>query len=265
MEGTDAQGLLLHSLAWQAYAGLYMGNWNEVVEDVFPRAAALLEDRSEPPYFAQNLFGTIAVIGCDPQGRHRCCSGGLPVLDRLVDGRGGTGANSGMAAAAWRAWVAIRQGDLATADASIELSQSIPARGHWPLLLVGPSPARCLSPTDVRSSNRSSRRCVRGLGTRGSCRSSPRSTVSRAGSGWTKGTSPRAIPLLEGAVRRFDELGGRWDAACTRLDLAQAYREIGDPEGANRELDAAIPLFRTVRAPDELGTAERLRASIGSN
>ena len=78
MEGTDAQGLLLHALSWQAYAGLYLGGLGRSGRATSSLAADELARRSpsEPPYFAQNLFGAIAVIGrCN--GRHRWCSEGL--------------------------------------------------------------------------------------------------------------------------------------------------------------------------------------------
>ena len=83
MEGTDAEGLLIHALAWQAYAGLYLGRWAEVTQEVFPRVEALLGDRAvDPPYFTQNLFGAVSTDR-DGERRHRAALAAGPDPGRL--------------------------------------------------------------------------------------------------------------------------------------------------------------------------------------
>ena len=179
LEGTHAQGLVMHALAWQAYAGLYLGAWSEVLGDMLPWVESELDDRNQdPPYFTQNMFGAVALIAAvrrDEAVFVRLVS----VVDRLMQGRG-TGGNGAMSAEAWRAWIAIRQGDLPLADALLQVCADKPIRGHWPLYLA--VRALRLAYPDMRSQvDPSWPRCGPGRSTPASWRSLPRSTGSRGG------------------------------------------------------------------------------------
>jgi class 3 adenylate cyclase len=263
MDGTDAEGLLVHALSWQAYAGLYLGHWNEVIGDVFPVTEGLLGDRRlEPPYFTQNLFGAVAVIAA-AQRRTPLLERLLPIVDRLVAGRGGTGANSAMAAAAWRAWIAIRQGDIATADTSLQLSADIPARGHWPLLLAVRA-LRLADPKRRAEVDAFLSQMRPWAFDAGIVPLAPSFDRLEGRVRLEDGDTQTGLELITAAVRGFDKLGARWEAACTRLDLARAYLAVDDPSQADDALALAIPSLEELESMDELETATRLSEAIRS-
>jgi DNA-binding NarL/FixJ family response regulator len=65
------------------------------------------------------------------------------------------------------------------------------------------------------------------------------------------------LPALHSACQLWQELDAPYDAARTRLLLAQAYRALGDEDAADLELDAAGLVF------DRLGAALDARAVAG--
>jgi DNA-binding NarL/FixJ family response regulator len=71
------------------------------------------------------------------------------------------------------------------------------------------------------------------------------------------GRPAQALPALRSACQLWQELDAPYDAARTRLLLAQAYRALGDEDAADLELDAAGLVF------DRLGAALDARAVAG--
>jgi len=74
------------------------------------------------------------------------------------------------------------------------------------------------------------------------------------------GQVPDALPVLRRACRQWQELGAPYDAAKTRLLLAQAYRVLGDEDAAALELDAAGMMFERLGASPDVRTVARLRS-----
>lgn len=263
MEGTDAEHLLAHALSWQAYAGLSLGRWDEVIDEVFPIAEELLGERgNDPPYFTQSLYGAVTVIA-DARRNGPLFDRLIVRLDRLVAGRGGTGANSAIAAAAWRAWVAVRRRDLDAADRAIERSISVPARGHWPLLLTVRA-LRLAEPDrhdEVEAFLAEMRPWARqaGIAPLGPAFDRLEGRVRLA-----EGDPEAGIELLASAVRGFDGLGARWEAACARLDLARALASAGNLDRAQETLTASITPLQAIGSRDELEAAVELRAAVRS-
>ncbi len=67
-----------------------------------------------------------------------------------------------------------------------------------------------------------------------------------------------AVPCLHDACRAWQELGAPHDCARTRVLLAEAYRLLGDADGADLELSAAAEIFeRLGAAPDAAAVALR--------
>jgi tetratricopeptide (TPR) repeat protein len=64
-----------------------------------------------------------------------------------------------------------------------------------------------------------------------------------------QGQPAEALPALRSACRLWQELAVPYDAAKTRLLLAQAYQMLGDEDAAALELDAAQGVF------DQLGAS----------
>ena len=69
-----------------------------------------------------------------------------------------------------------------------------------------------------------------------------------------------SITALGRARRFWSRFGAPYLAARLRVDIARAYHELGDAEGANLELNAAEKLFRDLGAEPDL---ERLRTIRG--
>jgi hypothetical protein len=68
--------------------------------------------------------------------------------------------------------------------------------------------------------------------------------------------------VLASAGDGFDQLGARWEHACTELSLAEALTSAGRADEARSALDAATTVFKDLRSLPELeqarGIAERL-------
>ncbi|MDZ7733013.1 MAG: hypothetical protein U5R31_07735 [Acidimicrobiia bacterium] len=76
-----------------------------------------------------------------------------------------------------------------------------------------------------------------------------------------EGAPGEAIAVLRSSCRLWQELGAEHRAACARLALAEAYRELGDEDAAHlgaRRRDDGVP---ATRRPDRSGPAGRLRGS----
>jgi DNA-binding CsgD family transcriptional regulator len=66
-----------------------------------------------------------------------------------------------------------------------------------------------------------------------------------------------ALPTLSGACRAWRDLHAPYDCARVRMLLAEAYRALGDADGAELELTAAAEVFdRLGAAPDAAAVAE---------
>ena len=75
------------------------------------------------------------------------------------------------------------------------------------------------------------------------------------------GDVPGALRALKAACRTWQELDAPYDAAKTRLLLAQAYRVLGDEDAATLEFDAARDAFERLGAAFDARATEELRGS----
>ena len=171
-----------------------------------------------------------------------------------------------MAAAAWRAWVAIREGDSVTADASIELSESIPARGATGRSCSAVRALRDAYP-DRRAIVEPFLREMRPWATdAGIVPLGPRSTDSRARVRLADGDiEPAGILLLDGAVRGVRRTrkhdGTRHARGST---WREAHLEVGEPGSGRTANWTRRPLLEELGALDELEPPQRLRDAIAS-
>jgi DNA-binding CsgD family transcriptional regulator len=69
---------------------------------------------------------------------------------------------------------------------------------------------------------------------------------------------PTATSMLEAACRHWLELGATYDAARTRVVLAQAHLALGNADRAGMELQAARAVFTELGAEPELSRVEAL-------
>jgi class 3 adenylate cyclase len=79
-----------------------------------------------------------------------------------------------------------------------------------------------------------------------------------------RGESAEALRALREALRTWKELDAPFEAARVRLQLAEAYRGVDDPDSAALELDAARAVFERLGARHELARADALSAETGA-
>lgn len=87
---------------------------------------------------------------------------------------------------------------------------------------------------------------------------------SRARLDLASGQSAAALRGLRECLRIWTELDAPFEVARTRVQLAEAYRGIGDADSAALELDAARGVFERLGARPEQARAEKLLADLGS-
>lgn len=73
------------------------------------------------------------------------------------------------------------------------------------------------------------------------------------------GKAAEAVTTLRSARRLWQELDAEYDAARTRLLLAEAYRALGDEDAVQLEFDAASAVFERLGAEHDLRVVDELR------
>jgi DNA-binding CsgD family transcriptional regulator len=76
-----------------------------------------------------------------------------------------------------------------------------------------------------------------------------------------EGAAEKALPALRAACRQWHELDVPYEAARTRVLIAQACRTLGDRESAELELETARRVFAELGAATDLSTVDGLRGS----
>jgi len=253
-----AEGIVIHLWNWQAYAEFWLGGFDAVLE-ALDSAEALLGDRKDdPPYFTQNLYGTAALVA-SIRGSDELRARLTPIVERMSLSRaGGTGA---VGAAAWRAWIAAREGAHDEAASYLTLAR-VDTRGHWPILI--PAWAVALVEGDrwdevpgflaeyrpwVESSE------LRGL--------PPTLDRLEGQAALRTGDTARAIELLERAADGFGAIAAAWERACTDLVLADALHRAGRVDEARARLDAAAEVCARLGSLLEIERAGVLAARLG--
>jgi DNA-binding CsgD family transcriptional regulator len=76
-----------------------------------------------------------------------------------------------------------------------------------------------------------------------------------------EGAAEKALPALRAACRQWHELDVPYEAARTRVLIAQACRALGDRESADLELETARGVFAELGAATDLSTVDGLAGS----
>ena len=76
-----------------------------------------------------------------------------------------------------------------------------------------------------------------------------------------EGAAEKALPALRAACRQWHELDVPYEAARTRMLIAQACRALGDGESADLELETARQVFAELGAATDLSLVDGLRGS----
>jgi DNA-binding CsgD family transcriptional regulator len=77
-----------------------------------------------------------------------------------------------------------------------------------------------------------------------------------------KGEARAALGILRNAWRTWQQLDAPYDAARTRVLMGLGFRALGDPDGAEMELDAARWVFENLGAAPDLARVERLSQTV---
>jgi hypothetical protein len=77
-----------------------------------------------------------------------------------------------------------------------------------------------------------------------------------------EGRLDEAAAELEEALSTFERIGGAFEAARTRLDVAMVACASGHPDRAQREMDAACRAFEELATPAYRARASRLVSDL---
>jgi hypothetical protein len=243
----------VHSQAWLAISRFRLGQWDTFFEDLEVLEHHLGDRRGDPPYFAVRPYGAAALV-YEVRGERPAADRALAVVERGSDEEAGRGAIAlGFASLAYG-----RRGDFDTAwkrsDAALTNRRAFgPAVWEARCDLVAETGAWDRAPEVARASREASE-----IGRLLALPAFADRLEGRAA--LTEGDSGRAIELLTGARNRFEELGARWERACTELSLAEVLLARGDEERAREDLTRALPVFQELRSLREL---ERTRELLG--
>ena len=257
MAQLGAEGLAIHGLSWLAMVELQLGNWDRVAYELGPLVERLLGSRAEdPPYFTQNMMGSLAVIETvrgDPEQRH------LAVLRRMADAKKFELGVGGITA--WLAWALLLRGSMAEAEASLEDSDRSGFRGHLPLLrqvqaeFLAETQSWDLVPAFLADARR--------YASEAGLLALPFHLDRLEGRRALAEGERAAASLLERSRDGFASLSARWELARTDRLLAEALAGHGRAEEARAPLTRAAAVFEELGATDELKRARSLADRIG--
>jgi hypothetical protein len=240
-------------------AELHLGHWARVVDELGPLVDRILGPRAEdPPYFTQNMMGSLAVIEAtrrDP--RVDVHVGRLEQMTRREEdklGRGGI--------RTWLAWANLIRGRSREAGDLLDEVERNPFGGHLPLFRN--VQAAYLAESGlwdrVPAFAEDARRYARDSG----ILALPFHVDRLEGrAALAAGDPGSAVELLERASDGFASLEARWDRARTDVFLASALADAGRVEEARSRLAAGTAVLEGLDAIRDLerarALAERLR------
>jgi hypothetical protein len=250
----DAEGIRMHNLNWSAYAAFHLGEWDRLLDEVFPRIESMLSDR-EPPYFTAQAYGA-AAFACAERGDAR--AGRLETTLREL---AGDDYELSVVTASWLAWMHAHRGERDTALTIIRTLARTPsgvARPH-----VDAMHASVLSDLgafdDVDAFVPEARRYA----VEGGLAALPVHLDALEGrAAAASGDVSTAKDLLRDARRRYADLGCRFEAARADLSLASALAGTR-PEESRARLASARAEFERLGSRIQLERVEELEERIG--
>jgi class 3 adenylate cyclase/tetratricopeptide (TPR) repeat protein len=249
-------GLAMHGLSWLALAELQLGQWDRVVKELGPIVERLLGTRADdPPYFTQNMIGSLAVIEelrGDPRAE-RSAGTFRRMIDRADELGGGALGHGGIRV--WLAWIQVFRGSMGEAGQLLEEADRVRFRGHWPFLrqVQAEHLAEAGRWEHVREFAIEARRYAAGAGLRALPIHVDRLEGRHA---LAETDHARAVELLERASDGFASLHARWEEARTDRFLADALARAGRAEEARSRLADATTVFEELGAARELERAQ---------
>jgi class 3 adenylate cyclase/tetratricopeptide (TPR) repeat protein len=241
----------VHCQAWLAMARFRLGRWDGFVEDLDVLERLLGDRRHEPPYFAVRPFGTAAVV-YETRGEPAAADRVIAVVEWMR----GQGEGRGSLALAFASLALARRGDV---DAAWAYSDEALAnrRAYGPAVWE----TRCdlVAETGLWDRTPATLASARAATDRGGLLALPAFADRLEGrAAFVEGETETATRLLEQASRRFEEIGARWERACTDLSLAEALLEEGDRAAATSRLKPSLGVFDEVGSLREAARAREL-------
>ena len=250
----DAEGIRLHNLAWCACAAFHLGDWDRIVDDLFPRVDAILRDRDEPPYFVSHLYGAAQFIFMareDPRAQEQA-----ELLEEM-----GTDHPRASVLIGWLAWIRARSGDATRSLALLERVDAIPSsvfRPHTELMRAG-----VYSDLEAFDEAPAFLADARPYAEKAGLVALPAALDALEGRmALAAGDAPTAVAALGRARDRFTELSMPFERARAEVSLAEAMTAT-DPQQAVAFLDHATHEAERLGSAFELRRASEIRSRIG--
>ena len=248
--------MALHSLSWRAFAEFSLGDWPVVVDEILPRIRVLLGDRkNDPPYFTVHALGSGAFIH-EARG-----DPAAPELIALLRRPASVEESTAHHSRTWLAWILARQGEVAEVEDLLERLASIPSQVDRPFedqvraIVLAEHERWDEVPAFLERS--------RTFAEQGGLRALPvhlDRLEGRAAS--AAGDHGRAMELLARASSALEELGARWEKACTDLSLTEVLIAAGRTEDARSTLEPARAVFEDLGSLREIDAAGALRSVL---
>ena len=260
LDRQGAEGLVLHNLAWASFSEFLLGAWDSIVERRLALARQLLGERADrPPYFAQNAYGSAAFVHAVRDETEEL-EPLRPVLT-FLSGQPST-SHGGGAPRTWVAWIDLRCERYASALDALDSARLIPTQTHRPFVEV--VAADLLAGSERWDEVPTYLEETRAYAERAGLLALP-AHLDRLEAQHRRATDDlaSAARLLERATAAFDELEHRWEAARTRLLLAEVQAAADRDGEARRAIGGCLPVLETLRSVRELERARSLSASLG--
>jgi class 3 adenylate cyclase len=262
LHGFGAEGVAMHCTAWAAYADLLTGAWDRIVEERLPEIRHVLGPHAdEPRYFTQNAYASAAVV--HHQRGERVPLGELLAVLQVLAGDLATHHGQGSV----RAWLALLHawdGDMVAADTYLAAARAIPSKAHRPLVEI--VAAEILAVGRRWSEVPAFLEPTRAYAEEAGLLALP-AVLDRL-EGWAAlaaGDPDRAVPLLDRARTRQDELGARWEVARTDLVLARTHLDLERSEDAADAASRARGVFGALGAARDLETCDVMLARASAS
>lgn len=246
----EAPSLALQCLRWRSVARFRLGDWGGVRRDLALVRDLLGEEREDPPDYVSPAYAVAALVH-EYRGEHVAADAVLDVLTghyerRSVDDR------DPLPLSQWAEFVApiLARRGLRT-DA-----RRLLARTRWRrrarLGLLMESWLEVAAETHNWEDAARLLERARGIAAEsGSASLAVAADAFEGRMGAEAGDLERAIALLESAVSGFDRIGAEWDAARTRVTLAQTLDLAGFVERAAAVVAACLPVLERLGARRE--------------
>jgi class 3 adenylate cyclase len=246
----DNPGVAVHGLAWAAAAKLPRGEWDEIEADL-EAARTLMGERRDRPVAGFSHLWAVAALVRELRGQRAAADGLLAVLDRLGEGRD----QPIHRLLQWIAPILLRRGEVDAAEARLGAAIEDESARQFRGALLG---VRCELIAETGRWDRAPEAVAE---TRAAAEAGGLDAVAPAAdrlegrAALAAGRPAEAAAALARAAEAYDRLGAAWEAAVTRIPLAEALLAGGEAARSREAAAAALAVAERVGAPREAAAA----------